>query len=51
MTFDQFLFAMLGPLSVFVFALLILVLAHWQDKHEARRRAENRPPRFGIDYL
>lgn len=51
MTFDQFLFALLGPLSVLVFAVVILLLTRWQDKREERRRAENRPPRFGIDYL
>jgi hypothetical protein len=51
MTFDQFLFVLLGPLSVLVFALVVMVLTRWQDKHEDRRRAEKRPPRFGIDYL
>jgi hypothetical protein len=51
MTFDQFLFVLLGPLSVFVFALVVLVLVRWQDRREDRRRAENRPRRFGIDYL
>lgn len=51
MTFDQFLFVLIGPLSVFVAALVILVLSRWQDKREARRRAEGRPRRWGIDYL
>ena len=51
MTFDQFLFILLGPATVLVCALLILVMAHWQDAREDRRRAEKRPPRFGIDYL
>lgn len=51
MTFDQFLFVLIGPASVLVFAVVILVLTRWQDKHEERRRAEKRPPRFGIDYL
>jgi len=51
MTFDRFLFVLFGPLFVLVVALLILVLARWQDRREDGRRAETRPPRFGIDYL
>ena len=51
MTFDQFLFVLLGPLSVLVFAGVILLLTRWQDKHEEGRRAEKRPPRFGTDCL
>jgi len=45
------IYLLLAPVLVVVFALVILVLARWQDKHEDRRRAEKRPPRFGIDYL
>jgi uncharacterized membrane protein len=51
MTLDQFLFVMMGPVFVLVTALVILVLTRWQDRRENRRRAEKRPPRFGIDYL
>lgn len=51
MTLGQFLFILMGPAFVLVFALVILVLTRWQDQREDRRRAEKRPPRFGIDYL
>jgi hypothetical protein len=51
MTFDQFLFILTGPIFVLVSAVAILALTRWHDKHEERRRAEKRPPRFGIDYL
>jgi uncharacterized membrane protein len=51
MTLEQFLFILTGPAFVLVTAVVILVLTRWDDKREARRRAEKRPPRFGIDYL
>ena len=40
MTLDQFLFILMGPASVLLFALVIIVLTRWQDEREARRRAE-----------
>jgi len=51
MTLDQFLFILMGPASLILFVPIILVLTHLDDKRDARRRAEKRPPRFGIDYL
>jgi hypothetical protein len=51
MTFDQFLFILMGPAFLLLFVPLILAMTRWQDRREIRRRAENRPPRFGIDYL
>jgi hypothetical protein len=39
MTLDQFLFILLGPLSVVVFALVIVVMTRWQDEREDRKRA------------
>jgi hypothetical protein len=39
MTLDQFLFVLIGPLSVLVAALIVLVLARWQDAREDRRQA------------
>lgn len=51
MTLEQFLFVLTGPLFVLVFALIIVVMTRWEDAREDRRRAEKRPPRFGIDYL
>ena len=44
-------YMLLAPVLVVVFALIILALVRWQDRREDRRRAENKPPRFGIDYL
>lgn len=51
MTLDQFLFIMMGPAFVLVFAIVTVVLTRWEDERDERRRAEKRPPRFGIDYL
>ena len=51
MTFDQFLFILMGPAFLLLFVPLILAMTRWQDRREIRRRAEKRPPRFGIDYL
>ena len=51
MTLEQFLFVLMGPVSVLVTALVVFVMTRWEDAREDRRRAEKRPPRFGIDYL
>jgi hypothetical protein len=40
MTLDQFLFILMGPASVLIFAGIIVVLTGWQDEREARRRAD-----------
>jgi len=45
------IYLLLAPVLAVVFALIIVVLTRWQDAHEDRRRAEKKPPRFGIDYL
>lgn len=45
------IYLLLAPLLVVGFALVIVVLTRWQDRREDRLRAENKPPRFGIDYL
>jgi hypothetical protein len=34
------IYAMLAPLQIVVAALIVLWFAHWQDKREDRRRAE-----------
>jgi hypothetical protein len=51
MTFDQFLFILMGPAFLLLFVPLVLAMTHWQDRREIRRRVEKRPRRFGIDYL
>lgn len=51
MTLEQFLFILTGPAFVLVFALIMVMLTRWDDRRDERRRAEKRPPRFGIDYL
>jgi hypothetical protein len=45
------IYLLLAPVLVVFFALIMVVLTRWDDKRYARRRAENKPPRFGIDYL
>jgi hypothetical protein len=45
------IYLLLAPLLLVGFALLIVVLTRWLDQRDARRRAEGRPPRWGIDYL
>jgi hypothetical protein len=45
------IYTLIAPLLVVLFALGIVALTRWQDKREARRRAEGKPPVWGIDYL
>lgn len=49
----QFLkiYLLLAPLLLVGFALIIVVLTRWLDQRDARRRAEGKPARWGIDYL
>ena len=42
---------LIGPLLVVLFALRIVALTRWQNKRGVRRRAEGKPPIWGIDYL
>jgi hypothetical protein len=39
MTFEQFLFVLMGPVSVLVTALVVFVMTRRQDEREARKRA------------
>lgn len=45
------IYTLLAPLLVVLFALGIVALTRWQNKREVRRRAEGKPPIWGIDYL
>ena len=45
------IYILLAPLLLVGFALIIVALTRWLDQRDARRRAEGKPARWGIDYL
>jgi len=44
-------YLLVAPLILVAFALVVVAITRWQDRREDRRRAEGKPPRWGIDYL